>query len=59
MHSIRIKQTKIFWHLDEKYIGTTQEFHQMGLSPAPGKHQLVLVDENGERLEQNFEVLRK
>jgi penicillin-binding protein 1C len=55
----RNKQTKIFWHLDEKYMGTTQEFHQMGLSPAPGKHQLVLVDENGERLEQNFEVLRK
>ncbi len=55
----RNKLAKIYWHLDEKFIGCTREFHQMGLNPSPGKHVLVLVDENGERLEQYFEVIKK
>ncbi|OYU94519.1 MAG: penicillin-binding protein 1C [Bacteroidetes bacterium B1(2017)] len=55
----RNKQVRIFWHLDEKYMGSTKEFHQLGLNPSIGKHTLVLVDENGERLEQTFEVIKK
>ncbi|MCF8427353.1 MAG: penicillin-binding protein 1C [Bacteroidia bacterium] len=55
----RNKQCKIFWHLDQAYIGTTKEFHQLGLNPSIGLHHLVLVDENGERLELSFEVLKK
>ncbi|HRI24956.1 MAG TPA: penicillin-binding protein 1C, partial [Ferruginibacter sp.] len=38
---------KIFWSLDDAFIGTTQNFHQMGLNPPPGKHTITLVDENG------------
>jgi penicillin-binding protein 1C len=55
----RNKQSKIYWHLDEVFLGTTHEFHQMGLNPTQGKHLLVLVDEQGERLELPFEVLKK
>lgn len=51
--------TRIHWHLDEVFIGTTTEFHQMALSPPPGKHQLILVDDAGERLEQGFEIVGK
>lgn len=50
---------KIFWHLDDHFIGTTTEFHQMALHPAAGKHTITLVDENGERIEQVFEILAK
>lgn len=47
----------VFWHLDDKYIGETKRNHQMGLSPSTGKHQLTLVDEEGNVLEKNFEVV--
>ena len=39
------------------YLSYTKEFHQMALSPSMGKHLLSLVDESGERLELNFEVM--
>lgn len=53
----RHKDITIFWHLDQTYIGSTHNFHQMALRPTPGKHQLVLVDQHGERLEQYIEIL--
>jgi penicillin-binding protein 1C len=53
----RDNQTKIFWHLDDEFLGETKSFHQLALSPKPGKHTLTLVDEKGERLEHAFEVV--
>ncbi len=50
---------RIFWHLDDEYIGETTRFHQMALSPAPGKHFITLVDDAGERITHQFEVLEK
>jgi penicillin-binding protein 1C len=50
---------KIFWHLDDKYIGETKDFHQMALNPPPGKHVLTLVDGNGNTVHIGFEVLAK
>ncbi|WP_316788445.1 penicillin-binding protein 1C [Pedobacter frigoris] len=50
---------KIYWHIDNEYIATTKDYHQLAVSPAPGKHTLTLVDENGERLVQVFTVLEK
>ena len=50
---------KIFWHLDDEFVGTTINYHQMALSPAPGKHLLTIVDENGERVCRAFEILEK
>ncbi len=55
----RDRLTKIYWHIDQDFIGTTQSFHQMAISPLPGKHTLTLVDEKGNRLVQNFTVLDK
>ncbi len=50
---------KIFWSLDDAFIGTTQNFHQMGLNPPPGKHTITLVDENGVSVSRQFEILEK
>ncbi|MBK8608921.1 MAG: penicillin-binding protein 1C [Chitinophagaceae bacterium] len=50
---------KIFWSLDDEFIGTTQNFHQIGLNPAPGKHIITLVDENGISVSRQFEILEK
>jgi penicillin-binding protein 1C len=51
--------TKIFWHLDGKYVGESSAFQQMALNPSPGMHQLTLVDNAGNTLQINFEVLDK
>lgn len=55
----RNKSAAIYWHLDDAYLGETKDFHQMALNPSAGKHLLVLVDENGERLEQYFEIVKR
>lgn len=50
---------KIFWHLDDDYVGETKDFHQIALNPPPGKHTLTLVDGNGNEVHVGFEVLAK
>jgi len=55
----RNKNAKLFWHLDDNYIGTTIQFHQMAVNPSPGKHTLTVEDENGESVTRNFEILEK
>jgi penicillin-binding protein 1C len=49
----------IHWHIDEDYVGSTSQFHSMSLNPPQGKHLLTLVDEDGNRLEQRFEIIGK
>ncbi|MBX7094515.1 MAG: penicillin-binding protein 1C [Flavobacteriales bacterium] len=55
----RDPNAEIYWHLDEDFLGTTSGIHQMELSPALGKHQLTLIDNNGKRISQTFEVIGK
>lgn len=55
----RVPETEIFWHLDGAYLGATKTFHQMALQPSIGPHHLVLVDQNGFRLEQHFDIVGK
>ena len=50
---------KIFWSLDDEFVGTTQNFHQIALNPSPGKHIITLVDENGFSISRQFEILEK
>jgi penicillin-binding protein 1C len=47
----------IHWHLDEDYVASTRVFHQIAMSPEPGEHRIVLVDEEGRRLERRFQVV--
>ncbi|MDR0404154.1 MAG: penicillin-binding protein 1C [Treponema sp.] len=53
----RDRNGKIYWHLDETYLGMTGVFHEMEARPPPGRHVLTLVDEAGNTLRRNFEVL--
>lgn len=48
---------EVFWHLDGTYIGSTKGHHQLALQPAKGKHVLTLVDEQGNSLVRQFEVI--
>ncbi len=52
----RNPQTKVYWHLDDTYVGETQNFHKKELAPPAGKHRLTVVDETGNSLVLNFTV---
>ncbi len=49
----------LYWHIDNKYIGSTQHIHKLAFVPRPGKHTLLVVDENGFSKKVRFEVVNK
>lgn len=49
--------SRVFWHLDNEYIGSTDQFHRMAISPGAGKHTLTVVDDSGERVVRKFEIM--
>jgi penicillin-binding protein 1C len=53
----REASVKIFWHLDNQYIGTTSYIHQKELSPSIGQHLITLTDEQGNTLKRLFTIL--
>ena len=48
---------ELFWHLDNNFIGTTTDIHQIQISPNRGLHRITVVDNNG--IEQSIEVIIK
>jgi penicillin-binding protein 1C len=48
---------KIFWHLDESYIGTSRYIHQIEIFTAAGNHILTAVDEDGNTIKCGFTVI--
>lgn len=53
----RSPDARVFWHLDDQYLGETIHKHQMGLNPTKGNHKLHLVDDQGRELKLAFEVI--
>ena len=49
----------LFWHLDGRYVGTTQKFHQLSILPDKGLHVLELTDNFGETGQCKFELIEK
>ncbi len=47
----------IYWHLNEKFLGTTRHIHKLGITPQKGSYLLTLVDENGSTLIHKFEIV--
>jgi penicillin-binding protein 1C len=48
---------KLFWHVDDQFIGNTKDIHQVAVAPLPGEHVLTVVDEAGNFLERRFEIV--
>ncbi len=53
----RKSSSRIHWHLNDVYLGSTQHLHQMGISPDNGFYTLTLVDDAGNILTHSFEVV--
>ncbi len=52
-------ETVVYWHLDNNYVGTTRQFHELSLQPTAGRHTLTVVDADGYRISQDFEIVDK
>ncbi|MFY0607309.1 MAG: penicillin-binding protein 1C [Cyclobacteriaceae bacterium] len=49
--------TKIYWHLNAAYLGSTEGQHRMPVSVNKGTYTLKIVDELGNDFTRNFEVI--
>ncbi len=49
--------SKIYWHLNEEYLGTTEGEHRVAVSLAKGSYTIKIVDESGNDFTRNFEVI--
>jgi penicillin-binding protein 1C len=55
----RHPEKKLYWHIDENYIGTSQKTHQMPIITSKGEHTVSIIDEDGNVLSRQFEVIDK
>ncbi|MFN8436160.1 MAG: penicillin-binding protein 1C [Cytophagales bacterium] len=55
----RKTNSKIFWHIDEHYLGETQTFHKIEAQTDVGIHTLTIVDEQGNSHKVKFEIIGK
>jgi penicillin-binding protein 1C len=53
----RNNEARIFWTLDNTFAGTTQNFHQLALSPSKGLHTITITDELGNSITKKFEIV--
>jgi penicillin-binding protein 1C len=47
----------IFWHLDDKYSASTKSIHQLEILAGKGPHILTAVDDDGNMIKCEFEVV--
>ncbi len=52
----RTSASKVFWHLNNEYLGETSDIHQMELAPDKGEHTVTVVDEKGNTASVRFRV---
>ena len=53
-----LKQTaKLFWHLDDQFIGITTDNHSMAMISDVGEHKLTITDETGNRIIRKFWIV--
>ena len=50
---------RLFWHLDDRFVGSTETFHEQALDIPPGRHTVTVVDQWGARASRTFRVLDK
>ena len=53
------KESRLFWYLDNRYLGETVNKHQLSLVPEPGWHRLLVIDGWGNSREINFYLERR
>jgi penicillin-binding protein 1C len=55
----RVPGRKIYWYLDNVYMGCTEQRHKMAFLLSSGRHVLEVVDEMGNRARRQFSSLHR
>jgi penicillin-binding protein 1C len=51
------QDTKLFWHIDDEYLGTTTGEHSLQMKSEIGEHKLSITDEMGNKVVRRFWVV--
>jgi len=46
----------VYWHIDTEYLGETRDFHKLTFRPGNGKHNVTVVDNEGNTLSVRITV---
>ncbi|MCF7559464.1 penicillin-binding protein 1C [Sabulilitoribacter multivorans] len=49
-------ESKLFWYVDDTYIGSTKDIHELAIIPKEGKHIITVVDEFGNEAKRYFTI---
>ncbi len=49
-------ELKIYWYIDNQYIGMTKDIHDMAVLPSEGDHTITVVDEEGNELKHEITI---
>ena len=49
-------RSKIFWYLNDTFISTTMDIHEIAIQPKKGIYTITVVDEMGNELKKNIEI---
>lgn len=52
----RKPEAKVFWHIDEHYLGETKFIHQFTILPEKGHHSITAVDDEGNSVSVGFTI---
>ncbi len=55
----RRSDAELFWYIDDDFIASTRYYHLIEVRPSYGKHTLSIVDEYGEKITCDFNILSK
>lgn len=47
---------QLFWYLDHTYVKTTTHHHEIAITPTIGKHQITVIDQNGNQIKRNINL---
>lgn len=49
-------ESSVYWYVDELYIGTTKDIHELAIIPKAGQHWITVVDEFGNEAKRNISI---
>lgn len=50
------RDAKVYWYLNDTFINTTTNYHQLAISPPKGIHKITVIDDLGNELKRTLEV---
>lgn len=51
-------KAKLFWYIDNQYLGETETFHEMAFLAKTGKHYITVTDDLGNEINRTVEIIK-